>query len=293
MPWVLFSVLASLAWAIVNVVDKYILTKWVREPMVSTAVLIVVGLIAGVAIYFIRGFSELSYANILLVLISGVFYMAVNLLYFKAVKIEEISRVVPLWYLTPLFVLLLASILLGEFFSPDKYIGIILLVAGAVFISAMKISKLGFGKAFWLMVSSSALLAVNQIITKYLLNFADFWTIFSWTRIGAGIALAVYLVRFPNLLSTITGYGSKVIGMISLNEVLNVSAGVLITVAAFLGPITLVNAMSSIQPLFVLIFAVLLSVFYPKILKEEIGKSTVMLKLIAVASIMAGAVLII
>ncbi len=36
------------------------------------------------------------------------------------------------------------------------------------------------------------------------------------------------------------------------------------------------------QTFFVLVFAVVLSRFYPKILKEEIGKSVIMLKLVAI-----------
>jgi drug/metabolite transporter (DMT)-like permease len=56
--------------------------------------------------------------------------------------------------------------------------------------------------------------------------------------------------------------------------------------------VTLVAALSSVQPFFVLLIAVVLSVFYPKILKEEIGKSAVLLKAVAILVMFAGAVLI-
>jgi hypothetical protein len=56
--------------------------------------------------------------------------------------------------------------------------------------------------------------------------------------------------------------------------------------------VTLVNALASVQPFFVLAFAVALSIFYPKILKEEIGRSAVALKLIAIAMMFAGVILI-
>ncbi|MDP3014846.1 MAG: DMT family transporter [bacterium] len=293
MEWILFSILAALTWAIVNTVDKYVLTKWVRKPIVPVMILGVIGLIASIFVYFIYGFSELSYVNILLAFISGIFYILMSLFYFKAVKIEEISRVIPLFYLAPLFILILASIFLGEVFPPIKYLGIFLLVVGAILISTQKLTKISFGKAFWLMILSSLSLAINQVITKYLLDFADFWTIFSWTRIGTIVALIpVYFIYFPDILSTVKEHGKKVIGVISLNESLNVVGVIFITIAASVGYITLVNSLSAIQPLFVLIIAVFLSIFYPRILKEEIGKSTVLLKLIAIILMFAGAVLV-
>jgi hypothetical protein len=66
-----------------------------------------------------------------------------------------------------------------------------------------------------------------------------------------------------------------------------------ISVAAVsLGPVTLVTALSSLQPFFVLVFALLLSRFLPGVLKEETGASTVLLKPASIALMFAGAVLI-
>ncbi len=293
MEWILFSILAALTWAIVSTVDKYILTKWIDNPIVPIMILGVVGLIASIIVYFSHGFSYLSYTNILLAFISGIFYILMIFFYFKAVKIGEISRIVPLFYLTPLFILILASIFLGEFFAPIKYLGILFLVFGAILISTKKFTKFSFGKAFWFMVLSSLSLAINQILTKYLLGFADFWTIFSWARIGTLIALIpIYFVCFPDLLSTMKKHGKKVIGVVSLNESLNVIGVIFITIAASFGYITLVNVLASIESLFVLIFAVFLSIFYPKIIKEDVGKSTLLLKLIAIIFMFVGAILV-
>jgi drug/metabolite transporter (DMT)-like permease len=70
-------------------------------------------------------------------------------------------------------------------------------------------------------------------------------------------------------------------------------AATLCSVAAVsLGPVTLVTALSSLQPFFVLVFALLLSRFLPGVLKEETGRSTVFLKLASIALMFAGAVLI-
>ncbi len=294
MSWILFSILAALVWAIVNTVDKYVFTKWIRKPVIPLMILGLIGLVASFFVHLFHGFSYLSYFNIVLAFVTGILYVLSMLFYFKAVKIEEISRVVPLFYLTSLFVSILAAVFLGEIFTPVKYLGIFLLVVGAVSISSKNFIKFGFGKAFWLMIAASLVLSVNVIITKYLLDFADFWTIFSYVRIGAFFALIpIFCFSFKDLISTVREHGKKVIVVISLNEILNLVGVLLITIAMTKGYVTLVNALSSVQPFFVLLIAIILSVFYPKILKEEIGKSAVLLKLIAITLMFVGVILII
>ena len=294
MLWVILSISAALCWAVVNVVDKYVLTKWVRKPIVPVMTLGIVGLAASLLVYLFHGFSELSYINIFLTLVAGVLYILTAVFYFKAVKIEEISRVVPLFYLGPIFVLLLAALFLGEIFTPIKYLGIFLLVIGALLISSKNFLKLSFGKSFWFMILAVISGSIGVILTKYLLNFADFWTIFSYTRIGAIFPLIpIFYFGFPELVSTVKEHGKKVIAVMSLNHTLNFVAVLLITIAISIGYVTLISGLSSIQPFFILLFVVILSTFYPKILKEEITRQTMALKLLAIIIMFIGAVLII
>ncbi|MDI6602953.1 MAG: EamA family transporter [Patescibacteria group bacterium] len=276
--WITFSILAAFIWAVVNIVDKYILTRWVRNPLIPVMILVTIGLMASIIVYFTYGFSYLSYFNIFLALIAGIFYLLMAIFYFKAVKIEEISRVSPLFYLSPLFILIFATIFLGEIFTLLKYLGIFLLMAGAILISSRDISKISLGRAFWWMILSTIAFALNQILTKYLLNSTDYWTIFAWTRIGAGIGLIpIAYIYFPELIETARKQGKRVIVIILANETFNLLGVLSITIAVSIGYVTLVNALSSIQPFFVLLFAVILSIFYPSILKEEIGKSVIFL----------------
>jgi len=294
MLWILFSILAALVWAIVSIVDKYIFTKWIRKPVIPLMILGVIGLVASFFVYLFHGFSYLSYFNIALAFVAGILYVIGILFYFKAVKIEEISRVIPLLYLSSLFVSILAAIFLGEIFTPIKYLGIFLLIIGAILVSSKNFIKFGFGKAFWFMIVTSLALSVDAVITKYLLNFADFWTIFSYIRIGAFFALIpIFYFSFKDLIFVVREHGKKVIIVISLNEILSVVSVLFITIATAIGYVTLVNALSSVEPFFVLLFAVILSIFYPKILKEEIGKSAVLLKLIAITLMFVGVILII
>ncbi|MBW2992078.1 EamA family transporter [Candidatus Woesearchaeota archaeon] len=292
MPWILFSILAAFIWAVVNIIDKYVLEKWVRKPIVPVIILGFFGLIAGFFVLLFKGFPLLSPLNTALAFIAGIIYFSAIVLYFKAAKIEEISRVAPLFYVEALFILLLATLFLGELFTPMKYLGIVFLVSGAILISIRKF-KLSFGKAFWMMMLAAFILGIYHVITKYLLNFSDFWTVFSYVRIGTFLPLIIVL--YPNIKhmkDTMKEHGAKAYWVMILAEGLNLLAVLFITIATAIGFVSLVKALSSVQPFFVLLIVLVLSIFYPKILKEEIGRKTVFLKFIAIFLMFIGVMLI-
>jgi hypothetical protein len=62
--------------------------------------------------------------------------------------------------------------------------------------------------------------------------------------------------------------------------------------SASTGFITLVDALSTMQHLFLLFLTIIISIFYPKILKEEINKRTVCFKLVAVVLLILGAAIV-
>jgi len=294
MSWVFFSILAALCWAIVSIVDKYVLSSWIKKPIVAVIIYTFVSLVTSLLIFIFRGFSELSYFNIFLAFVGGVFVVLMAVFYFKAVQIEEISRVVPLFFLSPLFIMLFAAIFLNEALTPLKYLGVVIMVLGAILISLKSFSKISLGKAFWFIMVSVLSISIYSILLKYLLNFSDFWTIYGYSKIGTAFPLIFILYfYFPDLLSTIKQHGKKVVIVVSLSESLSVVAGLLFTIAIAIGYVTLVKALSSIQSLFVFLFTIILTIFYPKILKEEIKKSIIFVKLAAIIIMFIGVLLII
>lgn len=294
MTWILFSILTALFWASGNIIDKFVFTRWVVKPIIPVIILGIFGLLASLIIYLTQGFVGLSSANILLGVLAGIFFVLSDLFYFKAVKIEEISRVIPLFYLMNFFILFLAFIFLGEILTPIKYLGIFFLAIGAILVSQKDSINFKFNKAFWFMVLASGMIAASTVITKYLLNFADYWTIFSYTRgIGAMMALLpIIYLNFNDLINEARKNGKKAIGMMSVSQLLNVLGGLSITLAISAGSVTLVNALASIQPFIVLVFALVISIFYPAIFKEDLKKANIFIKVLAIVLIFVGVVLI-
>jgi len=286
-------VLAAFTWAIVNVVNKFVISKWARNLNILVVSFGVVSLLSSIFFFALRGFTTLSAINTLIAIATGVLYFLTVFFYYKALEIEEVSRVIPLYNLTPLFVLLFAGIFLEEVFTLTKYVGIFLIVAGALFVSSKEFKRIRFGRAFRLMVLATIISATVHVLTKYLLNFSDFWTIFAYIRIGTFlIGFPILFFRYDDISRVVRQQGKKVVGLISFNNVLNLLGVLFFTIAVSKGFVSLVNALSSVQPLFVLLFTVILTLVYPHILKEKVDKVTIVKKTLAIVLMLTGAVLI-
>jgi len=77
-----------------------------------------------------------------------------------------------------------------------------------------------------------------------------------------------------------------------INEVIYLVGHVLNFLAVSLAPVALVSALGGIQPFFMLVFGIILSIFWPKIIKEDITKKTLLIKFVSVLLIFLGCVAI-
>ena len=293
MNWAILSILAAFCFAIANIIAKYTVGKLVKNPTTPIIFTGFFGLGASIIVYLFQGYQSSPPFSILLAILAGMLYLSSLIIYLQAIKIEEVSIVTALWFLSPIFVVILSALFLNETFTIKVYIGILLLVFGAILISTKNLKKIKMGKAFWLMVLADLLFAITSLITKYLLNTTNFWTVFSYLRIGAFIAAIPFvLLYFKDLKHSVHLHGKKVIGLLSIREIANVTGLILLTAATAIGYVSLVNAISSIQPLFVLILSIAISAFYPQALEENIHSSAIIRKALAITIMIVGIFLI-
>ncbi|HYF97398.1 MAG TPA: EamA family transporter [Coxiellaceae bacterium] len=289
----IYTLLAATCWASVNIIDKYTLSNLVKSPLIPIFILSLVGLISGIFILALNNFPTMAPVDLILALVAGALYLVVMFFYYQAVKQEEISRVIPLYYLSPVFVLLGSWLFLSESVTKIELIAILLLVFGAIFISIKPGKNLVHNKAALYMLLASIVYAGNQIVTKFLLNSNQFWTVFAYGRIGLLITLApiLYLKR-REIKESFQNLSYPPIAIMSFNQVLNVSGIFLITIALTKAYAGLVNGLASVQPLLVLVISTLLSIFLPNIIKENIERKELGRKLLALVAILAGTFLI-
>lgn len=208
--WAVLSVLYAFSMAMVNMMDKFVLSRWRLKPIVLLLILGLTGLVPAPVILAVRGFSPLSWKIILTAGAAGLFYVLMSALYFLAARSEEISRVVPLFYLSPLFVSVLAWVFLGERLGVGEYAGILLLMAGAILINSRPGVLFRPGKAFRLMILAAFVLALYMTAVKQALKGSDFWTFFV-------LVFALLLSRFlPGVLKEEAGTSTVLLKLASI-----------------------------------------------------------------------------
>ncbi len=293
MSWIALSIWAGFVWALGSISDKFVLSKLVKKSVVPVIMTGAVGFIGGIISILVKGLEPLPLTHLLLALLAGFFFIMFAIFYFKAAQIEEVSRVTPLFYLSTLFTALIAGIFLGEIFTFTKYIGIALLFAGAMLISLRKPYSIRLGKAFWFMVLMAIFFASNWVITKYLVTTSDVWTVFAYTRIGGFITLLpIVWINRSALKETYAETKLKAYSIMTIKEFVTLSGVLSVTIAATSGYITLISALTALHMLFVLVFTIFLSLFLPRIIKEDLDKNTVIIKVIATSSTLAGVYLV-
>jgi drug/metabolite transporter (DMT)-like permease len=294
LEWFYVALLSSVLIAAVNIVDKVIISDYNIPPLVYAMVISATSLMPLVIVPFID-FKVLSLAVLTFTMLVGFVRIYYTLPYFKALTIEEVSRVIPALQLMPVFVLILSTIFLREVLRWQDYTGFVLLVIGGT-LCAIRLKKgISVSVAFYLMIASSFLLAVYSVGLKVLYASQDFYSVFIWVQIAGFITLFQFMLFKPLRSTLVTTYKTtrKRVGVLLVGE----QAVAYVSVFAYNyaiahGSISLVSAVASTQPLFVLLFATAISYWFPRILREQLTRQDIILKCFGIAIIFLGAFLI-
>lgn len=293
MNWLFYALIGPAFMAINNLVDKHVLDKHVRDIGAFTLIYALFSAATSFLLFLIIGFLPLPPISLFLILSAGMIQMVVFLSYFKALTLDEASKISPLFQTIPIFSLILGALFLGEFLKNTQIVGFFLIFVGGFLLSVKKfeITALKPRSAFWLMLMASLGSASIGVIFKFVAHLNSFWQTLAWENFGIGIAgfvlffIPIYRKQF---LATIKILNKKVYFFILLNEIAFFVARYGLRVAFTLAPVALVSVILGVQPLFLLLYAVLLTLFAPHILKEDIRPRTIAYKLVLMSLILLG-----
>ncbi len=293
MSWLWFSLSSVFLFALSNVIDKALLTHKVKNPNLPVIVDMFLGLLFAAAIVVFHGIDAVSSQSMIVLMGLGIVYLLVLLSYFKAMQLEEVSRVVPLYDINVLFVLVLSILFLGKTFEISQIGGILLLMAGGILISQHDFSKIRLGKAAFFVLLGAVGLSIYFTASDYLLQGVSVETFFVYVRIGAflGMLPLLWLNRMDmgKMITSPAKYG---FGIIVLSESITVISTFLGSTGIQQASGAFYSAIAATQPVFVFILATALSFFLPHILKEETGNRNLLQKGVAIILIYLGVLLL-
>ena len=294
--WLLVSIGAYFLLAVVSLVDKFLLGGSLSNPKVYAFYVGVLGSLAFLLIPL--GFFVLPASLFVLAaaLLSGSCQIMGIYFYFDSLKKFETSRIIPaIGGLQPLFAFALIWFFGGGRETLDAWqaTAFILMVAGSVAIVfdpkawSFKSAKFGALAAF--------LFALAVVLAKFVYSDLPFFPGFILISIGSVFTSLLFLVskevRKEAFLVKDLERKAKTTTLFFSNQVLGASAFVLQSYAVSLAPFALVamiNALAGVQYIFLFLFSTLISVYFPKLIKENISRHAILQKCAAIILIASG-----
>jgi drug/metabolite transporter (DMT)-like permease len=303
MSWLIISICSYFLLAVVALVDKYLLGRALVSPKMYAFYVGVGGILVLVFVPF--GFFLPEPSIIIFALLAGIFHILGIFITFKAIQLFEVSRVIPaIGGFLPLFVFGLTYILPieKEIFSQPELLSFFLLILGSVIITWER-SKTVSLQSLKTAALAAFLLAFFFVLAKFVYLSHPFISGLIWTRIGAFLAaIALFFTKElrEELFEKREALKMKTLGILIPNQVVAVGAFLLQSWAVALVPLSslaFVNALEGTRYVFLLIFAVFLSLAKPLWakktgLKEDVSRKVILQKIIAILLIGGGLVLL-
>ena len=297
MVWIITALAAAVISSISSIFDSYLVSKKMPSltsfliPMGTVQIVVACILLAifpfphGVDAMHILGTIGGSLIN------AGSFLILLN-----SLRKGEVSRAIPVISTSPIFIALLSIPLLSATLGYWQWLAVIMTVAGAVLISLQfgrSGGKTRLHKSFFALLLAALMGAIGSIGFKYGLEQISFWNVFGISGICIGTLVLAYSLRKKNLLElkNLTQRAQK-ISLVTIDQLVGITSAIVAFKAMGLGQVSLVNAILNIRPVFVFIFSLILSRFFPNIVNEPLQRRTALIKFAAIGIMTAGIVII-
>lgn len=297
LDWVSASLVSAALLAIVNVVDSHLIAK--RLPSLRSYLLILgflVLLISAVLISLFPLPRDLDSWSLVMALLSGVLRGVSVYIMFYTLKQEEVSMVIPIVNSYPILVALFAMPILGEFLGTSQWMAIFIVVLGVILASFRGDSGsriIWSGRVLGLLFASSILWALSEVTAKYALAVISPWQMYALSHFSIAFVFLIISVR-PHILKELLRHEKRNSALIIVlfNETIAVISVVLFYWAMERGPVSLVSTIASTRPVFVFIYALVISRFSEFLLEQRATKGILLLRWIAITMIVGGVAII-
>ena len=298
--WLVIAISSYLILAVVFLVDKYLLVQKLPNPKVYSFLVGGMGILVLLIIPFIDFFVPEA-SQIGLAFLAGAFFIYALLWFYKGLQVFDASRIVPaISGILPIFTFGIAFIFSGgkEILELKEIAALLLLTLGSVLMTYEKSKKISLN-CLGVSVLTAFLLSLSFILSKYVYLAQPFWSGFIWIRLG-GVLMAAGFFFFSKevreeIFKAKQTFTKQTAILFFSNQGLGAVANILQNWAIALAPlayIAMINALQGVQYVFLLFFAIVISLKFPQILKEQISKEILLQKIIAILLIGGGLALL-
>ena len=291
--WLLVSVLAYLFFSLSYLGDKLILAG-APKPNSYTFYVGFISVFVIVIIPFIK-FGLPNEKVFFWIVAEALVYILGLYAMFSALEKFDVSRVMTtIGAIQPILIFALTWIIWGpQAMSTAVILAFVLLLMGSYLISFKKNSKAN-GEYLIVTLLAAALFSLDYVFSKIVFLNQPFLQGFIWMRIFVFLFALLFLVsknnrkeifKKQNILNKKTG--AIFIGTHTSGGIANILQGFAISLAPIVF-LPIVNSLRGIQYVFLFLMTLFLSVFFPKILKEDLSKKIIIQKVVSIILIGIG-----
>lgn len=294
MNWLFYALLAPVMLTGVNFLDKYILEREIKTYLGMPIFSGIVAGIFGTLVWIATGFDTLPAEDAALILLTGVISVWSFLLYFKGISAEETSTVIVFLQLQPIVALILAFGLLNEVISLQQFAGFWLILIPAIALS-LKRDAFHMSPSFWYILAAVSIWALSEVLFKFVSADYPFGTLVVFESWGiASGAVFLYMLRPVRaaFYENMAFIRPRAFGLIFLNETAFVGSKLCKLLAVTLGPVAMVNVLSSTQIFFAIALDWTLMILLPAVFKADLSYDTLKRKMLGAAVMFVGLLLV-
>lgn len=320
-------VLLYASFAVVDLFDKFLISKRKIQPLAYTFYTVVTGILLLLA--WPWTYHALPAKFIFLNLLSGAYFGLAMFVFYKVLSRGEVSRVVPFVFgLVPVFDVLISLITGKSFLTPVELTAMALLIPGALLIAYRPGQYLR--KYLGLTILSAFLNSSYNFLWQYGAQFGPSLNNLMWNRLGAAGAMLLLLllpaarkriftkvkdVNQPSKASKLknnieennTALPRKLLAwlkfklvpqkkltgfLFALKQIIGGLNFIFISYFLTIGKVPIVDGLAGFRYLFLFIFTLLLSFKFRYILDEEANSRAVKFKFAALSLIFLGTIVL-
>ena len=300
--WILLPLISALLMASVNVVDKFFVLEGEDNLDFKSFCLYSGGMqIIIFLLLFILSpltLNKLISFDSAIIILSGIFFGLSLIFLVKAMDIEEISRVEPIYLIHTILVPLIGLFYLNENLSFDKYIGIILIFFSSIFasirwdknikaIDKTAISSLIIGGIFFAIAS----IIIKESIDKNLFTDPQ---ILSLRALGLFFAAGIPFMNKKNFrnLSTFFVHKKRGTALFIFETIFPLLSMYLIVVSLNYIEVSIVNSFNGARPIFTVLFSIFLAYILQRNTQEKVDPINIFIKFISGILALLGIILL-
>jgi drug/metabolite transporter (DMT)-like permease len=291
MFWLLIAFISPVLHGLSNIIDEYFVNKIFKNIRVLIFFVSLLNFILGLIIFLIKR-PNLPPISVLpfLIIIS-----LIEILYFipycLALKSSDTSIVASMFSLGNILVPVLAFFIVGESLQFHQYLGFFIIILSSFLLSFDSKKKFKINVSLLYMFLCSLMLSVETVLYKYVCTIYDWANGFVWIIfISFAFIFIFFLIskKYRNEIKKEFPKFKQNSKLLIFEQLLTFIGELSAAYVISLIPITLEKGISASQPIFVLLYAVILNRFFPNVFKENVDKKSILKKIVLFILIITG-----